>query len=428
MDYQFPHITDIGQVLKAIKGKPEFVVKEADRHTIINYVMADSNTFPPVMIDDWTKLCRKPSDWKPSYDVDAAILRECRGIVFGPDGRVVARRLHKFFNVGEKQETFIENIDFAKPHVIMDKLDGSMITPIPIPRHGLENHRHGMYTIRWGSKMGITHVGMQVEEFVVSHQNYNKFAEACIYGDMTPIFEWCSRKQRIVIDYPQDKLVLIAVRQNVSGQYLPYDIMWKFAGEYKIPVCGTLPDESIVDGEEFVAGVREKEDIEGYVVQFDNGHMCKIKGEWYCRIHRAKESILHEKRVIEMIINEKTDDVFPFLLEHDKKALQSFVDDFTPSLRETIDYIWEVYQARYEIHGNDKKAFALASENMPHTMRSTIFAVWGKNDKETVVDHVKGFIRKNLGSGTKVNGIRWLWGDYKWADYIQAEDDTDVGV
>jgi RNA ligase len=428
MNYTFPHITNIAQVLAVIKDKPEFIVKECDRHTIINYVMADSGTFPPVLVDNWTKLCRKPLDWKPTYDVNAAILRECRGIVFGVDGTVIARRLHKFFNVGEKQETFIENVDFSRPHVIMDKLDGSMITPIPIPREGLDTHRNGMYTIRWGTKMGITHVGMQVEEFVASHQNYNKFAEECIYHDLTPIFEWCSRKQRIVVDYPQDKLVLTAVRDNVTGSYMPYDHMWHFANRFKIPVCNTLPEEKIVNSEEFVAGVREKEGIEGYVVRFDDGNMCKIKGEWYCRIHRAKESILQEKRVVEMIINEKTDDVLPFLLEHDKKALQAYVDDFTCGLRESIDVIWSLYHVSYSNHKGDKKAFALASQDWPQTQRSTIFAVWGKDNKKAVVDHIKRFIGKNLGSGTKVNGIRWLWGDYKWADYIQAEDDTDVGV
>lgn len=428
MDYEFPHITHISQVLAAIKDKPEFIVKECDRHTIINYVMADSHTFPPVKSDTWHKACRKPRNWSPDYDVNAAILRECRGIVFGPDGRVVARRLHKFFNVGEKQETFIKNVDFSKSHVIMDKLDGSMITPIPIPRPGLENHRMGMYTIRWGTKMGITHVGMQVEEFVASHQEYNEFAEECIYCDLTPIFEWCSRKQRIVVDYPQDKLVLTAVRNNVTGVYMDYDRLWHLGHRFGIPVCAILPEEKIINGEEFVAGVREKEDIEGYVVRFDDGHMCKIKGEWYCRIHRAKDSILQEKRVVEMIINEKTDDVLPFLLEHDRKALEAFMDVFIISLRNNISGFHTLHMQEYLKHNGDKKSFALATQDWPHTHRSTLFAVWGKKDKASVEEHIKGFIRKNLGSITKVNSIRWLWGDYKWADYIQAEEEEDVGV
>jgi hypothetical protein len=44
--------------------------------------------------------------------------------------------------------------------------------------------------------------------------------DCVIDGDMTPIFEWCSRNQRIVVDYPEDMLVLTAVRDNIEGVYI----------------------------------------------------------------------------------------------------------------------------------------------------------------------------------------------------------------
>ena len=127
MQYQFPKITHIDQVLTVIKDSPEFIVAERENYNVINYMVSMADTFPEVT------------------DVNAAIRRECRGLVFDKQGYVIARRLHKFFNVNEKDETQLSKIDLDQPHVILEKLDGSMVTPIPIGDH-----------LRWGTKMGIT--------------------------------------------------------------------------------------------------------------------------------------------------------------------------------------------------------------------------------------------------------------------------------
>ena len=39
-------------------------------------------------------------------------------------GKVVARRFHKFFNVGELEETKAEKIDLSRPYVVLTKYDG----------------------------------------------------------------------------------------------------------------------------------------------------------------------------------------------------------------------------------------------------------------------------------------------------------------
>lgn len=423
--YTFPHISHISQALAAIKDRPEFIVAERDRHTVVNYMMAGNDTFPRVLETGSEKLIRRPHvTVAPEYDIDYAIRRECRGIVFGPDGTVIARRFHKFFNLGEKEETAIDTIDFKRHHVILDKLDGSMITPIPIADDG-KTIKNG-YHVRWGTKMGLTAVAFQAEEFVSDKLKYRLFAQWCIDRGKTPIFEWCSRKQRIVIDYLRDMLELLAVRDNVTGVYDTYDDLWDYGVSFDIPVCPILPDEMVTDPEKFREFVRGRENIEGYVVRFDDGHMLKVKGDWYVRIHRAKDSILQEKRVVEMIVNEKTDDVLSFLLESDHRALSEFQDEFLKNFRDTADRVWRDYQVMWRINNGDKKSFAIGEESrlMNQTIRSTIFAVWGMTSPDGVTDHLRKFVLKNLGSQTKVDSVRWIWGDVKWADYIQAEDEA----
>lgn len=194
MNYQFPEIRSIHDVLPHIEGRSEFIVAEREFGTVINYVVAMADTF----------------DMAGPDDLGAAIRRECRGLKFHPDGTIGARPFHKWFNINEREETQQHVVDLSLPHSIMEKLDGSMIHPMTVAG-----------SVRWMTKMGITEVAKQAEEFVAANTKYLDFASWCIGNKLTPLFEWCSRKQKIVIDYPEDKLVLLAVRDNVSGEYLP---------------------------------------------------------------------------------------------------------------------------------------------------------------------------------------------------------------
>jgi RNA ligase len=204
MRYQFPEIRTIDDVLPHIEGREEFIVAERDYGTIINYAVAFEDTFPPVNVAGGSAKMRN------DRALTNAMRRECRGIKFYPTGEIAARPFTKFFNVGEREETLPRNIDWSQPHTIFEKLDGSMIHPMKVNGY-----------IRWMTKMGITEVSMQAEEFVAEDPRYTQFASWAIDNNLTPVFEWCSRKQRIVLDYPVDQLILLAVRHNFTGKYLP---------------------------------------------------------------------------------------------------------------------------------------------------------------------------------------------------------------
>ena len=81
MRYEFPKIEHLDDVRPAIEGRDEFIIAERDWGYVVNYMVNMVDTFPPV-----------------EGELDA-IRRECRGMLFYPDGRIMARRLHKFFNV-----------------------------------------------------------------------------------------------------------------------------------------------------------------------------------------------------------------------------------------------------------------------------------------------------------------------------------------
>jgi len=193
MNYTFPEIRTIDDVLPHIKDREEFIVAERDFGTVINYMVSMPDTF----------------DMSGPDDLGGAIRRECRGIKFYPDGKIAARTLHKWFNINERAETQTHEIDMSKPHATEDKRDGSMVHPMMVDGY-----------VRWMTKMGITEVAMQAEEFIAKNAKYKDFAVWCIENVMTPTFEWTSPFNQIVVPYQTDDLVLLTVRDNITGRYL----------------------------------------------------------------------------------------------------------------------------------------------------------------------------------------------------------------
>ena len=411
MNYEFPIIKHLDDVRPAIEGRDEFIIAERDWGYVVNYMVALSDTFPPVLDNEyWCPGCKMPvSETKgcgsqrcPEAVNLAAIRRECRGLLFHKDGTIMSRRLHKFFNVNERDETQFYEIDFNRPHVILEKLDGSMITPV-VTDAGT----------RWGTKMGITEVSLGAELFVAHNPKYTIFAEYVMSLGFTPIFEWCSRKQRIVIDYPEDRLVLLALRNNVSGEYKPYDFMSLLADQFSIDAVKTYVGNPMSMAH-LMEETKDSEGIEGYIIRFDNGHMLKMKGEWYLRIHKTKDNLTHEKNVIDLLVNEKMDDVKAFMMDEDRKRVDEFEATFWDGFARQVES-YDKYFGMVLASKLDRKEYAL--KWMPTIKDQDPFAaqiVFGKFDGKDTWAMMLDIVRKNTGTKTKIDTVRHLWGGAQW--------------
>lgn len=404
MRYQFPSITHLDEVRPAIAGSNEFIIAERDWGYVVNYMVSMPDTFPEVKTAGGSAAMRKEAT------LHKAIRRECRGLLFYPDGRIMARRLHKFFNINERDETQFNRIDFTQPHVILEKLDGSMITPVVVGD-----------TIRWGTKMGITDVSMGAEEFVARNPNYHEFADLHLDRGQTPIFEWCSRKQRIVVDYPTDRLVLIAIRNNITGEYKSYAQMRTYAESYNIDLVKTY-DGTAANMAHLIDETKAAEGVEGYIIRFDDGHMLKIKGEWYLRIHKTKDNLNFEKNVIELLISEKMDDAKAFMMDEDRQRVEAFESEFWEGVANVVSN-YDRYFALVIASGLDRKRFAL--EWMPTIAPQDPYAATivfgqfnGKDTRQLVLD----IIAKNCNTQTKVDSVRGLWGGYaRWNYHFNGD-------
>lgn len=392
MTYSFPTITHLDQVLAAINGRDEFVVKVDAEHgyTVVNYLVNFEDTFPPVT------------------DERTAILRECRGITFDSvTGKVISRKYHKFFNLGERAETTPVNVDFSRPYRRFEKLDGSMITPLLI---------NGK--VRWCTKMGLTQVAAPVDTWSADKQQYHELAKYWMAEGWTPIFEWCSRIQRIVIDYPETRLVLTAIRHNETGIYKSYDELKEEANAYGVPVVSA--SSIIYDyDEDVVEEIRQVEGSEGDVWRFEDGHMLKLKGEWYSLLHKTLDHLKFEKDVIRLILDEKLDDAKPFLPADLMEAADDFAKTiFTNVKKLASDIHWEA-QADHDNFNGSKKKFAEKVMGSNKSMSGFFFAAWDKLElgEEGMREYILDHIGKSLSTQTKVDSVRHLWGGKCWYDY-----------
>jgi len=388
--YEFPKITTIDDVLPHIQGREEFKVFDKGWYQVVNYLVNFEETFK----------------WDEEDPLGSAIRRECRGLIFDMSGKLISRPYHKFFNLGEKDETQLHKIDLSKPHTIISKLDGSMIRCIPI-----DNPIY--HSFRLATKAGVTEVAMNAEVFIADKLHYSFFINKCIQKGTTPIFEWVSRKNRIIVDYPEDNLILTAIRNLNDGSYVSYEVMKNYAEAWSIPVVNAVTvtsngDKNLQEIEEVIRSWDKNE--EGVVNRFEDGHMFKIKCDDYVLRHRSKDSINQEKTVIALILDCAVDDMIPLLIPEDTERLLSFEKAFWLSLENVATNLYDMYLTLEK--GQDQKEFATVE--VPSVELKYRPFMFGIRQGYSVRDLIIKQLYKSLSTQTKVNSVRWLFGDISW--------------
>lgn len=354
MNYQFPVIKHIADVLPAIKDKPEFiVVTKPEGYTVINYAYSSGD----------------------SFDINNPMLMECRGLIFDTTtGKLLRRAFHKFFNLGEKEWT--KTPDLTLPHHIELKLDGSMITPIKL---------NGKF--RLTTKMGVTDVSEEAEKFITNKPKYQNFFEYCDLNGITPIFEWLDSNRPIVIKHSKDDLILLAMRWNESGNYVDSMDIIDISHNFSIPLCPKVPFHPDI--------IKQTEDIEGIVISFKDGHRIKVKTDWYVSIHRFKDDTSNLRKLVKLILEDKFDDFLPTLPEENKVEYEDKRDKVWLHLHQVVTAIDSIKSIVFNTH-TTKKDYALSSKDVTTYLHRVNRGIWFRlydgNDTlgvviETVLKH-----------------------------------------
>ncbi|MEM9097638.1 MAG: RNA ligase [Pseudomonadota bacterium] len=318
---------------------------------------------------------------RPSYQVidygfvvdetfSSEVALQCRGLKFDEDGVIIARPFHKFFNIGEREDP--KEMDWTRPHVVLDKLDGSMIHPARINGE-----------LVFMTRAGVTDHARAALAF--ASERVLKLCDAELNAGRTPIFEFTGPENRVVVLYETPALTLLASREILTGRYLGLADLEALARAFDVPLVqqfGTVDDVT-----RFVAEGRALEGVEGYVVAFEDGHRVKLKAEAYALRHKALSAVHLEKNVLQWITAEALDDVLP-LLNDDAAALvadyKRQVDNAVAAAVEQIEHVTTAQD------GKSRKELALAVQaELPKHLRSAAFAVVdGRSARDAVMKHL----------------------------------------
>ena len=385
MNYDFPIIETIHDVLPAIHGQSEFIIAYRDGFKVINYNVGYEHTFT---IDE-NDLMENHGKFIPK----GVMRRECRGLIFYPDGTIMSRPFHKFFNVGERDETQMHCIDMSQPHTLYEKMDGSMIRPMMV---------NGVF--RLGTKMGVTDTSIAAEAILTIA--LRQWMNDAMQRNLTPLFEFVSPDNRIVLKYDKPELVLLALRNNITGEYLDIEGMRNNVAFSVVPSYGAL------DGnfDEYIARQRGKEGREGDIIRFDDGHMLKIKNDWYVRIHKVKDKIRTDRHVLALLLANDLDDVYPHLDEIDYNYVKSYEAKFHAAMIDKVAHLNATVSTALSQAGGDKKKLAIeilpATDLLKHEYGIVFKMADGGHDLgDLVMKHVVA----SLGNTAKYNDLAvWL--------------------
>jgi RNA ligase len=198
--------------------------------------------------------------------------RACRGLIVDGQNNILNNPFQKFYNLGETEETMIQNLPCEVPS-ITDKLDGMLgilyeegDNPA-IATRGTFDSPYAKWATNW-----LRRKGYSLDDFK---------------QDYTHLFEIIYPGNRIIVNYgDRAELVLIAVRNNNGEGELDHikeaeELGLSYAKEFS---AGDGNDK-ISDALKYLEKLKGTEH-EGFVCRYSNGLRLKIKSADYKRLHK----------------------------------------------------------------------------------------------------------------------------------------------
>ena len=188
--------------------------------------------------------------------------------------------------------------------------------------------------------------------------------------------------------------------------------------EFNIPVVEQ--DCYVENPAMFMNYVKDLKNAEGFVIRWATGYRVKIKADDYVRIHKARDSLTQEKNVIDMILNQLTDDIKSMLPDEERLRLDKYEQGFWIGVHEAVSG----YQAMFDTlfvdqAGGDRKRFAIECVPLIQADPWAAGIMFAMADGKAVRDQVIDRIAKSLSTQPKVDKARSLWNNsvtwnYQW--------------
>lgn len=267
--------------------------------------------------------------------------RLARGLLMDTQGNIVVRSFEKFFNYCELDSRGKEYQELAKCYkvdneeevIAYPKLDGTMVA--------ISYHDGGL--------IGTTSTSMQTDwvSIVIDKLKGNeKLIEYLKSSGTSLIFEYTAPDNTIVVKYDKEEITLLAEVENKSNAIVNIsrlDHLEKLGLKVIKPIKTSL--------KELLQWQKEKENVEGWVVQNKLGYLIKFKTDWWFENNIEPIEFTNKgiQYVVQLCLEDKIDDVIALINQRENKKEQwvhevaKFVDDI---IRNAYSYATEYSTTR----------------------------------------------------------------------------------
>lgn len=227
-------------------------------------------------------------------------LHELRGLTFVKYSDDKIERFlnqHKFYNINQVEYTQLSYVKNFQILEVSEKHDGSIINFVRI-----NDKIYAKSKMSFDSEQAVA-----ANKILNSNKYIYNFVKNCLDNNLSPIFEYCYYTNRVVLNYDEETLYLLQVRNNLTGEYL--DISTLDTTNIKI-----AEREPVKDFEHYVTLAKTLTNREGWIIKYLNDknevNFLKIKTEWYFNQHHIRTEQIHrEDFIISLYLENKIDDL-----------------------------------------------------------------------------------------------------------------------
>jgi len=264
------------------------------------------------------------------------IVKECRGTILQKNEtwEYVSIPFSKFFNL---QEGRCEIFSFVELKLV-EKIDGSCI------QVWFDGNNWRASTLGSIQTANVFDWQFTFSELFWKIFNNSGLKKEMLIPGYTYIFELWSKYNQVVTRYSEEKIVLLAIRNNKTFSLTDFsnEQIQKMFGFVHRPI---FLENKVGSKEELISLVEElaKDEVrfgkipEGFVGYVSGRPVCKIKNEKYCQTHRIltgdKAFVL--KNVVASVFCGNVDDIYGDLTDE----LKEFVDRLKEKIRQIIDQL-----------------------------------------------------------------------------------------
>ena len=328
----------------------------------------------------------------PIKDKPEITAHELRGLtfVFNEDGTIFNRYLlmDKFFNLNQSECSTYTLLKDEKIKEITYKEDGSILSFIKLPNGKAIAKTKGSFE---------ADQAIRAQALYESNPYIKRFVDYCLINNIVAIFEFVGPTNRVVLRYDKTDLVIIKLRNNLTGEYISIkDIPLEIVEGNTL--VKTFDDLTL---DELIAKCETDKDYEGFVVTFESGKMIKLKLLDYIALHNLHTEDLHrEDSIIYLIVEEQIDDIIAQLAEDDER--RTIIFDLIDVVNHHIIKECREIQALLDKYQGSKRDFAMAYKNDKHFAS----AMRNLNQGEDVLKIVKDKILKD--TFYLMNARKWI--------------------